>query len=203
MKINVTKAEWEGHDAAVMRGAAEGFVGAAAVATPLFFYLHRKWPYYRSLPCLSKSGAGKLELDRAASEEEARWNALATGDKIGDWAYRHQYSIILGSWALSMAIAGAIVAKNKYQTLPQKAVQARMWAQGLTIGVLLAAGALTHKNRQDAAASGMRRSPTDHSWKTFLSPTLLTYVQTQLDQQEREQEERKAQLATLQPSPSS
>jgi len=220
MKINVTKAEWEGHDAAVMRGAAEGFVGAAAVATPLFFYLHRKWPYYRSLPLPLKvagavimiapaisiraehrgleferettwSGAGKLELDRAASEEEARWNALATGDKIGDWAYRHQYSIILGSWALSMAIAGAIVAKNKYQTLPQKAVQARMWAQGLTIGVLLAAGALTHKNRQDAAASGMRRSPTDHSWKTFL------------DQQEREQEERKAQLATLQPSPSS
>lgn len=32
-----------------------------------------------------------------------------------------------------------------------------MWAQGLTIGVLIVAGALTHKNRQDAAANGMRR----------------------------------------------
>lgn len=32
-----------------------------------------------------------------------------------------------------------------------------MWAQGLTIGVLLVAGALTHKNRQDAAADSMRR----------------------------------------------
>lgn len=32
-----------------------------------------------------------------------------------------------------------------------------MWAQGLTIGVLIAAGALTHKNRQEAAATGMRR----------------------------------------------
>lgn len=32
-----------------------------------------------------------------------------------------------------------------------------MWAQGLTIGVLMVAGALTHKNRQDAAASNMRR----------------------------------------------
>jgi hypothetical protein len=66
----------------------------------------------------------------------------------------------------------------RYQSLPQKVilvyfdervyvliavlcyfqvVQARMWAQGLTIGVLVAAGALTHKNRQEAAASGMRR----------------------------------------------
>lgn len=32
-----------------------------------------------------------------------------------------------------------------------------MWAQGLTIGVLIVAGALTHKNRQEAAATGMRR----------------------------------------------
>lgn len=32
-----------------------------------------------------------------------------------------------------------------------------MWAQGLTIGVLIVAGALTHKNRQEAATTGMRR----------------------------------------------
>lgn len=38
-----------------------------------------------------------------------------------------------------------------------QAVQARVWAQGLTIGVLIVAGALTHKNRQEAAAAGMRR----------------------------------------------
>jgi hypothetical protein len=60
-----------------------------------------------------------------------------------------------------------------------------MWAQGLTIGVLIVAGALTHKNRQEAAANGMRRvslmrlmyrltltigiqSPTDHSWQNFV-----------------------------------
>ena len=36
-------------------------------------------------------------------------------------------------------------------------MQARVWAQGLTIGVLIVAGALTHKNRQEAAAAGMRR----------------------------------------------
>jgi hypothetical protein len=68
----------------------------------------------RSRGCgYGRSDSGKLELDRVAAEEEARFNALSTSDKAFDWAFRHQYSIILGSWALSMATAGAIVAKDK------------------------------------------------------------------------------------------
>lgn len=68
-------------------------------------------------PDHDRSDSGKLELDRAAAHEEARFNALSTTDKALDWATRHQYSIILGSWALSMATAGAIVAKDKYVAL--------------------------------------------------------------------------------------
>lgn len=64
-------------------------------------------------PDRDRSDSGKLELDRAAAQEEARFNALSTSDKALDWASRHQYSIILGSWALSMVAAGAIVAKDK------------------------------------------------------------------------------------------
>ena len=60
-----------------------------------------------------RSDSGKLELDRVAAAEEARFSALSTTDKALDWASRHQYSIILGSWAVSMAAAGAIVAKDK------------------------------------------------------------------------------------------
>jgi len=93
--------------------------------------------------------------------------------KVGDWAFRHQYSIILGGWAGSLALAGAIIARNKYQTYPQKIVQARMWAQGLTIGLLIVAGALTHdKKAQHAKENGL-----DHSWKDIL------------DQQERDRQE--------------
>ncbi|KAH0828672.1 hypothetical protein J3R83DRAFT_3039 [Lanmaoa asiatica] len=197
MKVNVSAEEWKLLDSALLRGTLEGAVASAAVAIPGFYYLHRRSAWYRSLPFpLRVAGAvmvvvpvtsiqaerrsleferkrwsdsGKLGLDRAAEEEEARFNALSTTDKAFDWASRHQYTIILGSWALSMAAAGAIVAKDKYLTLPQKAVQARMWAQGLTIGVLIVAGALTHRNRQEAAASGMRRSPADHSWQIFLN----------------------------------
>ncbi|KAH7915575.1 hypothetical protein BJ138DRAFT_1141629 [Hygrophoropsis aurantiaca] len=177
MKI-VTQEEIDGHTAATIRGAAEGTLVSAGLALPGFLLLNRRWTYYRSLPlplkvlggviivapCLSIqaerrglefdrahwTGAGKWELDREVAEEQARWAALSMKEKVGDWAVRHQFSIILGSWALSMAVAGGIIARDRHQTIPQKVVQARVWAQGLTIGVLIAAGALTHSRRQEA-----------------------------------------------------
>ncbi|KAH7922541.1 hypothetical protein BV22DRAFT_1037382 [Leucogyrophana mollusca] len=207
MKI-VTQEEIDGHTAATIRGAAEGALVSAGVAIPGFFVLNRRWAYYRSLPlplkvmgcvmlvapCLSIqaerrglefdrahwTGAGKWELDREMAEEEARWNALSTKEKLANWATRHQYSIILGSWALSIAIAGGIIARDKHQSIPQKVVQARMWAQGLTIGVLIAAGALTHSRRQDA----VRHLPVDHSWQNLL------------DEQEREKQSRLKAIAS-------
>ncbi|KAG1883863.1 hypothetical protein F4604DRAFT_267077 [Suillus subluteus] len=192
MKI-VSQEEIDGHTNATIRGAAEGALLSAAVAIPGSLLLNRRWASYRALPlplkvmgtvimiapCISIqaerrglqfdrahwTGAGKMELEREAAEEEARWGALTTKEKIGDWATRHQYSIILGSWALSMAVAGSIISKDRHQTLPQKIVQVRMWAQGLTIGVLIGAGILTHNQRQAA----LQRRPVDHSWQALLA----------------------------------
>ncbi|KAG2129553.1 uncharacterized protein EDB93DRAFT_1182289 [Suillus bovinus] len=205
MKI-VTQEELDGHTSATIRGAAEGALASAAVAIPTSLLLNRRWASFRVLPlplkvmgtvmlvapclCIQAerrglefdrahwTGAGKVELDREAAEEEARWRALTTKEKIGDWATRHQYSIILGSWALSMAVAGGIISRDRHQTLPQKIVQVRMWAQGLTIGVLIGAGILTHNQRQAA----LQRRPTDHSWQALLA------------EQAREKEERMVHL---------
>ncbi|KAJ3525346.1 hypothetical protein NM688_g8415 [Phlebia brevispora] len=53
--------------------------------------------------------------------------------------------------------------------MPQKIVQARMWAQGLTIGVLIAAGALTHAQRQKAIEEGpIHHRAADHSWRDIV-----------------------------------
>lgn len=219
MKI-VSQEELAAHDNATIRGALEGTLASAAVAVPGFMMLNRRWAYYRALPlplkvmggvmivapCLAIQaerrglefdrehywvGAGKNEMDREAAAEQAKWDALSTGEKVRDWATRHQYSIILGSWALSMGVAGGIISRNKYQSIPQKVVQARMWAQGLTIGVLVAAGILTHRSRQETA---VRRLPADHSWQTLL------------EEQSREEEARQSRLAALraasQPLPS-
>jgi hypothetical protein len=62
-----------------------------------------------------------------------------------------------------------------------------MWAQGLTVGMVLVAGILTHANQQEAAARTVRslsliimhgisdpssQKSTDHSWAAIVSRIL-------------------------------
>lgn len=130
-------------------------------------------------------------MENNKSEEEFRWRTLTPSQKLKDWTIRNQYSVLAGGWALSMAVAGAIIARDKYvssfqlsllyvcvccthecvlhcvrrhQTATQKIVQVRMWAQGLTVGLLIGAGILTQSQRKEAAA----HRPVDHSWKDIV-----------------------------------
>jgi len=190
-----------GHLAATRRGAIEGGVASAIVALGGSYYLSRRHAGYRKLPLSLKAmgvvifiipvltiqaerrgveyeratweddGVRMLEEKRAT--EHALWQELTTKERIGEWANRHQYGLILGGWASSLAVAGAIISRDKLQTTAQKVVQARMWAQGLTIGLLIVAGALTHSQRAESA----KHLNTDHSWKDLL------------DQQERDRQE--------------
>lgn len=59
-----------------------------------------------------------------------------------DWARDHRYTMVLSSWAASIGIALALVGRNKYLTTSQKIVQSRVYAQGLTLLVLIATGLL-------------------------------------------------------------
>lgn len=81
-----------------------------------------------------------------------------------------------------MAVAGTIIMRDRYgysysalpiipdrpplrhQSNSQKIVQARMWAQGLTIGILIATGIITHSQREEAA----KHNNVDHSWRELL-----------------------------------
>ncbi|KAI0677103.1 hypothetical protein C8Q78DRAFT_987566 [Trametes maxima] len=208
-----TEEELAGHHAATVRGAIEGVIGGLALSLPASFYLQRNWTYYRRLPPHLKAlgvimivgpcyaiqaerrgvefdkstwtGAGKAELDREERVAESRWQALDTKAKLKEWAIQNQYKVILGSWAASMALAGAIVMRNRYQSTPQKVVQARMWAQGLTIGVLIAAGVLTQTQRQQQHDN----RTVDHSWAHIL------------EEQEKEEQEKQQQLKLHQLTP--
>jgi len=197
MKI-LTQEEIEAHNSATARGAAEGAIVASAIALPGLYFLNRRWAYYRSLPPSLKilgivlvvvpgiaiqaerrglefdrsqwADAGKMELDREAEESRTAWEELSTKKKIMKWVVGHQYSIMFGGWLASCAVAGSIIWKNKYQTAPQKIVQVRMWAQGLTIGIVLAAGILTHRNQAEAAS---KVKAADHSWAAMLEEQRL------------------------------
>ncbi|THH32757.1 hypothetical protein EUX98_g1467 [Antrodiella citrinella] len=184
-----TEEELAGHHAATVRGAIEGFVAGLGLSGAASYYFQRKSPYYRSLPIHLKAlgiiivvaplyaiqaerrgveydqstwtGAGQREIKREEAEEEQRWEALSLRQRVKEWAIANQYKVILGAWALGMGVAGTIVWRNRHQSTAQKVVQARMWAQGLTIGVMVAAGILTHTQREEAA---QHRGRDDHSW---------------------------------------
>jgi len=194
MKL-ATKEELEGHQNATIRGAIEGLIAGTAIALPLGYLANKRWPTFRRMPVQLKAlaailiiipaysvqaerrgveydestwtGAGVMELRRVKTEEENHWQSLSTAAKFKEWAMHNQYKVIIGSWAASMAVAGAIVMANRYQTMPQKIVQARMWAQGLTIGVIIGAGVLTHSQREKQYQSRQ----VDHSWANIVEET--------------------------------
>lgn len=96
-------------------------------------------------------GSSQRALEAARAQE-------GEGQKLVDWCRKNRYTIVLTSWLASMAVAGAIVSRNKYISGAQKLVQARVYAQGLTLAVLIATAAF---ETQDAR-NGIGR------WETVL-----------------------------------
>ncbi|KAJ3488706.1 hypothetical protein NLI96_g2641 [Meripilus lineatus] len=195
-KVITKKEQFEQQQATVI-GGAKGFLGGLAVAVPASYFLQKRWAYYRALPSSLKAlgvvmvvvpscvisaeraglrfereqwtGIDKQELATIAAREQERWDKMTFGQKASEVAVRNEYGLIGGAWALTMAGAFGTIMRNPYQTLPQKIVQARMWAQGLTIGVLIAAGALTHSRRARATQEGVdRHLAADHSWRDII-----------------------------------
>lgn len=60
----------------------------------------------------------------------------STPQKALDWAATNKYSIVFASWVASMGAAFAMVSRSPLST-SQKLVQARVYAQGLTLGVMI------------------------------------------------------------------
>lgn len=120
------------HQNEVAKGGAIGFGLGLATSLPASYLLHRRWPYYRALPpSLKALGVVMvvapwtvIEAERRsmAYEEEqrkkrkgyvdphleeeiqdARRQLLSPKDRALDWLERRRYSVVGGSWALSIA----------------------------------------------------------------------------------------------------
>jgi hypothetical protein len=79
--------------------------------------------------------------DRAATDMEAVKEQESTLQKLKDWGRENRYPIVTASWVASMGTALGLVGRNPYLTTAQKLVQARVYAQGLTLAVLVATAA--------------------------------------------------------------
>ena len=76
-------------------------------------------PVIHAVP-ITRTGAGRDLLEEEEEAEQKRWESLSTREKISDWAIKHQYPLILGSWAVSMGVAASIIMKDRHQTTSQK-----------------------------------------------------------------------------------
>lgn len=68
------------------------------------------------------------------------------------WLADNRYSVVFGSWVASMGTALGLVGRNPYLTAQQKLVQARVYAQGLTIAVVIIS--LAFEGTDSAAGKG-------------------------------------------------
>lgn len=62
---------------------------------------------------------------------------MTSKERTMKWLGDNRYSIVAGSWVASISAALAIVGRNPYLTGQQKLVQARVYAQGLTLAVVI------------------------------------------------------------------
>ncbi|KAK7962259.1 uncharacterized protein PG986_003084 [Apiospora aurea] len=80
-------------------------------------------------------------VDEATKVSQIAEQQKTTSERLNDWGRENRYSIVFVSWLASMGIAGAMVGRNKFLSTSQKLVQARVYAQGLTLAVLIATAA--------------------------------------------------------------
>ncbi|CCJ28326.1 unnamed protein product [Pneumocystis jirovecii] len=77
-------------------------------------------------------------LDPIKPAEKINWQSA-----LLIWCSENKWKIIAGSWALSMIGSFSFLWRDKYLTKAQKLVQARMYAQGITLLVLLVSAGLS------------------------------------------------------------
>lgn len=164
MKI-LTQDEIDAHRYATAVGGLKGAAVGFAITAGIFKLGARKWPGFPknltwslrtlifiappTVACsiMAEEASNAFDRQMYSSETEAkrkleehqRWAKLPLSEKITNGAINNKYKIIVGAWAASMYGSWVLVDRDPIMTKTQKLVQARMYAQGITVILLLAA----------------------------------------------------------------
>ncbi|KAF2243295.1 hypothetical protein BU26DRAFT_523636 [Trematosphaeria pertusa] len=163
MKI-LTKEEEQAHYNATFNGTVYGGVVGSIIGVAGVWAASARFPAFRSLTvpfrAFLASAPGTFGAVIAADRASARYDLMHNPEKLReaerakeratlyeqhkspmqrakDWAEENRYPIIFGFWVLSLG-GSFLLVKRQPLSASQKLVQARMYAQGLTLGVLLA-----------------------------------------------------------------
>lgn len=89
----------------------------------------------------SRNPADQAYASREEQKKAAELSGMTWTQRALAWGREERYKIVGASWVASMVAAFALVGRNPYLTGQQKLVQARVYAQGLTLAVLIATAA--------------------------------------------------------------
>lgn len=148
--------------------AAGGYHRAFVWAVPALFFgataaetASRHYEEEERLRMLSEAGGVSVSELKQAAELEAPRRTFT------QWCADRKYLLITAGWAASMVGSFWLVNRDKYMTKSQKIVQARVYAQGLTVALLLASVLLsvssTPQQKHDAIVARAAES-----WKHSL-----------------------------------
>ncbi|CAR27883.1 ZYRO0D08800p [Zygosaccharomyces rouxii] len=174
MKI-LSKEEIEAHKYHTIAGGVKGAIAGFAIAgavwkfAPIRYprFQPRRWPwsiktaFWISPPTLmtaicAEEASNKFDSMMYSSggesadalEEHRKWKEMSMKQKLVEGLSNNKYKIIVGAWAASMYGSWVVVDKDPIMTKAQKAVQARMYAQFITVGLLLASMGLSMYERK-------------------------------------------------------
>lgn len=173
MKI-IDKHEIDAHKAYVLAEGAKGLFYGSVLSLGLFAYLKTRHParfarFNTSLktailvmPTISVTAfladQGSVEFDRQMYQaghtnkqmldEYKQWQDLPLSEKIVTGLATNKYKIVLSAWLASMYGLWVFVNRDKVMPAAQKLVQARMYAQAITIVLLLSTLGLAMKEAE-------------------------------------------------------
>lgn len=191
MKL-LTQEEVDAQQTAVMYGGIKGAIFGTCISLGIYAMAPRHYPKLFSLPYSIRTLVAVIpplitttifaetssnEFDkkmysseyeqRRTLEEHLRWKSLSFTDKTIEILSENRYKIITGLWILSLYGSWLYTNRDKMLTQTQKLVIARMYAQFLTVGLLLASVGLSvyEENHQKEAKKQFK---VEDSWKEIV-----------------------------------
>lgn len=173
MKI-IDEEEKNAHKSYVLTEGIKGLFYGGVVSVGIYTYLKTRHPvrFSRFTPSIKTAiltmptvsllafmaDEGSVEFDRQmysqghtnqrVLEEYKAWKNMPFQDKVVSALGTHKYKIILTAWMASLYGSWLFVNRDKVMTAPQKLVQARMYAQAITIVLLLSTIVLAVKEEE-------------------------------------------------------
>ncbi|KAK9386387.1 hypothetical protein V1515DRAFT_537723, partial [Lipomyces mesembrius] len=107
---------------------------------------------------MSRVGADRelshaIYKERGVYQRQNEASKLSTSEKVMAFASKNRLSLIFGAWLTSLGVSGYVVSRDKLMTTAQKICQlithCRMYAQGLTLALVVATAITTLASKDE------------------------------------------------------